>query len=266
MICNLRHIAISIFALLICGVGFAQDSLVVKSVDQIEALALDANGFFYAADNNNTLHKLDENGKEITNVNVKIYGKISKIDCSNPFEIYTYHQDQNVVVYYDNMLNIRGVTRFNDLYLSGVSAIARTYDNGVWAFDNSNNTIKKISKAGDIEFETNNVNIMLGKELHVFNILEFNNNVYLCDSLIGLIQFDMYGTYVSTHFISDVIDALIDDQNCLINKDNQIMTYHFLSRDLRPIEPKITLTNFMAGSNTKLVSFENNVILVFTAN
>jgi hypothetical protein len=124
----------------------ASDSIPIQTQGSITAFACDAKGNFYLANSANTLVKLDASGKEITNVNTKVYGSISSIDCSNPFEIYVYHQSQNILVFYDNMLNQRGVMKFNDMGLNTVTQIARSYDNGIWIYDNSDFQLKKLDK------------------------------------------------------------------------------------------------------------------------
>jgi hypothetical protein len=268
MVMNLRfkHIGLSALIFLFAHVAIGQTSISIEFSQPISTMAVDANGNMFVADHANTLYKLDENGKIITNVNVKVYGQIDKIDCSNPFEIYTYHKDQNIVVYYDNMLNIRGETRLNDLYFNTVSSITRSYDNGLWIFDYSSNILKKINKLGEVEAESNNINIITGKELHVFDIIENKNWVYLCDSVNGLIQFDIYATYVSTHFISGLQGAAIEDEYTLIKKGEKVYQYNLLTRNLDETGIQLEATNNFVTRWPRVYSFYNNLILIFTAN
>ena len=85
----LHYILITI-SILTSVVTFAQDTLSFPEVNTITSFAMDAKGNQYISDNSLTLYKFDAAGKRVTNVNIKAYGDITSIDCSNPFELYVY--------------------------------------------------------------------------------------------------------------------------------------------------------------------------------
>ena len=78
----------------------SQDTLALKNLKNITCLSIDAKGNKYLSDDSYTLYKYNVNNKLITNVNNKSYGNITSIDCSNPFEIYVFYKDQNIIVFF----------------------------------------------------------------------------------------------------------------------------------------------------------------------
>lgn len=176
----------------------ANDSLVLTQVKQILTFNVDNKGNVFVADEANSLIKLDSNGKEVTRVNTKVYGVIHSIDCSNPFEIYVYYKQQNVLVFYDNMLNIRGEMRLNDLGYDNIACIARSFDNQVWLFDYNDYELKKIRKDGSMELSSGNILTFSNNGFDPQGIVEYNKSVMLLDSASGLLSFDIFGTYLKT--------------------------------------------------------------------
>ena len=227
----LRYILIIIsgFFTLLSSAG---DTLKLKTIHSIESMCVDIKGNIFIADDAFTLYKFDANGNKITNVNIKAYGAITSIDCSNPFEIYVFHKDQNIVVFYDNMLNLRGEIRLNNYFLYNVSCVARSFDNNLWVVDLSQYKLLKINKIGEILSESPYLNNILNKELNIYTMWEYNNEVYLGDSLAGIYVFDMYATYRTTHFTPSNTASIGKGQNIYLSIDNILHQYHTTLRDL----------------------------------
>lgn len=217
-----------------------QDTLTLKGVKNISVFNVDAKGNIFVADKEHTLYKFDPNGKLVTNVNIKAYGEIYSIDCSNPFEIYVFHQEQNVIVFYDNMLNTRGVINLNDYYFNTV-CIARSFDNNIWLMDLTQYKLLKINKQGDVLTESPYLNNTLNESLDVFKIWEHNNDVFVADSSTGIYAFDMYATYRNTYPLKNLQNA------CHLKKDiaavigGSITRYNTLIQI--PANMKIPVTN-----------------------
>ena len=260
---NLKHISLLLVALCNWASGFAQDTIKIAGAKQITALAVDAKQNMFIADNAFSLYKTDATGKVITNVNTKVYGEISKIDCTNPFEIYTYHPSQNIVVFYDNMLNVRGELRLNDYYFNNISCIARSFDNGLWLFDLSEYRLLKINKAGEIVNSSNNLINVVGKQLKVFDIQELGNNVYLIDSTLGVLKFDLFATYATTYFIEGLRSAAITSKGFSATTRNTTLDYYFLDRGYDILEIMLNEGGVAAFQNNTLYSFYKSSVIRF---
>lgn len=260
---NLKHISLALLAFCFAAFAQASDTLKISGVKQITALAVDAKQNMFIADNSFTLFKTDASGKVITNVNTKIYGAISKIDCTNPFEIYTYHPSQNIVVFYDNMLNVRGALRLNDHYFNNISCIARSFDNGLWLFDLSEYRLLKINKAGEIVNSSNNLINVVGKQLKVFDIQELGNNVYLIDSTLGVLKFDLFATYATTYYIEGLQSAAITSTGFWATTNNTTLDYYFLNRGYDIVEIMLNQGGVAAYQNNTLYTFFESSVVRF---
>lgn len=260
---NLKHISLALLAFCFAAFARASDTLKISGVKQITALAVDAKQNMFIADNSFTLFKTDASGKVITNVNTKIYGAISKIDCTNPFEIYTYHADQNIIVFYDNMLNVRGELRLNDFYFNNISCIARSFDNGIWLFDFSEYRLLKINKAGEIVNSSYNLINVLDKQLKVFDIQEFGNNVYLIDSTLGILKFDLFATYATTYYIEGLQSAAITSKGFWAATNKTTIEYSFLDREYDIVEILLNEGGITAYQNNTLYTFFESSIVRF---
>lgn len=256
----LRYILITI-SFLAATCGLAQDTMVLAGVKNITSLATDAKGNFYVSDNTLTLHKFDEQGKLITNVNIKSYGDITSIDCSNAFEIYVFHQDQNIIVFYDNMLNQRGEIRLNDFYFNNVACVARSFDNNIWIVDLSQYKLLKINKKGEKLAESPFLNNILGNKFNPTKMWEENNDVYIVDTSNGVHQFDMYATFATTYFHPHISDAFGLGKQIIVKQNDTLLSYNKLLRNPVLLPLKVTDKALLAYHRPYVYStFKNKLI------
>jgi len=257
-----RYLLITI-SWLIAYQSIAQDTLVLQKMSSIICFTVDAKGNIFAADDKFTLSKFDIKGKLITNVNIKTYGELSSIDCSNPFEIYAYYKDQNIIVFYDNMLNVRGELRLNDYYFNNVSCVSRSYDNNIWIVDLSQYKLLKINKKGEILAESPFLNNVLGSELHAYKVWEENSFVYIADSIVGLFQFDMYATYYKTYYFPDAVSVSSQNETLYFNQKNKLVRYNKLSRQPEILNHEVPSETSFSSAQNKLVYFSKNKIISY---
>jgi len=257
----LRYILITISCILVVRAS-AQDTILLQNINTIVGMSIDTKGNIFVADNNFTLYKYDTKGKPVTNVNIKSYGEITSIDCTNPFEIYVFHKDQNIIVFYDNMLNVRGELRLNDYFLSNVSCVARSYDNNIWVVDLSQYKLLKINKAGEVISESAYLNSILSTKLNIYTLWEYNNEVYLADSLVGVHVFDMYATYSNTHYTPNNKAAIGVNGRMYLSIGGKLHLYNTLIRDL--IKTELSLPNYTSFSlyNKAIYYYSKNQVIL----
>jgi hypothetical protein len=206
--------------------AYGQKMIHLKGMQKIVSIEVDAKGQYFLADEAHTLFKLDSLGNIMTQVNTKLYGGISLIDVTNPFEIYTYHQEQNVLVYYDNMLNVRGKTYLNSLGLTNVASICRSFDNGFWVFDLMEFKLVRMDKRGNVLASSNNLINILQLELNPYKIIEHDKRIYLCDSVNGIFVFDIFGTYIKTIFSKSNNNAFVNKNIFYVLENDKIFGIH----------------------------------------
>ncbi len=90
-------------------------------------------------------------------------GSPDYIDVTNPFQILIYYRQYGTVVILDRTLSeLDRIDLFAREDLRQPGAIARSYDNGIWVFDNWDYRLVRLSEEGRIDQQSNNLRLELG--------------------------------------------------------------------------------------------------------
>ncbi len=150
----------------------------------------------YLVTEGNQLKKLNAKGDSVAAFNdVKKYGNPSLIDVSNPLKVLLYYKNFATVVMLDRLLSQRNSINFRQQNIFSVKAIATSYDNNIWLFDEQDMKLKKIDEAGQLLTETTDWRLLMDTVPVPEKIMDANNFVYLYDAAKGFYIFDYYGTF-----------------------------------------------------------------------
>jgi len=152
-------------------------------------------GNLYLLDNNNQLKKLNNNGDSVGIFNdVKKYGKLFYIDVTNPLKLLLYYQNFSTIVVLDRFLMVRNVINLRKQNIFNVKAIATSYDNNIWVFDEGDAKLKKIGENGDVLSETVDCRVIFDSVPSPTTIIDQDGFVNLYDPAKGFYIFDIYGS------------------------------------------------------------------------
>ena len=85
------------------------------------------------------------------------------VDVTNPFQILVYYREYGTVVVLDRTLSeLDRVDLFANQEIQQPGAIARSYADGMWVFDNWNYRLLRLDGVGEIEQQTNDLRLQLG--------------------------------------------------------------------------------------------------------
>jgi len=144
----------------------------------------------------NQLKKLNANGDSVAVYNdVKRYGNPSSIDVTNPMKVLLYYKNFSTVVVLDRQLNSRNSINFRKQNIFTVKAIATSYDNNIWLFDEQELKLRKIDDEGKALMETNDWRQLFDSIPLPTQIIDRGNFVYLYDPEKGFYIFDYYGAF-----------------------------------------------------------------------
>lgn len=144
----------------------------------------------------NQLKKINMNGDSMAVFNdVKKYGNPSLVDVTNPLKVLLYYKNYSTVVILDRFLSQRNSINFRQQNIFSVKAVATSYDNNIWLFDEQNLNLKKIDEQGSIMQESTDWRLLMKDVPSPEIIIDNNNFVYLYDANKGFYIFDYYGTY-----------------------------------------------------------------------
>lgn len=157
------------------------------TVDNLENLYLVNN-------TTNQLKKLNSNGDSagVFN-NVRKYGKLFSIDATNPLKLLLYYKNFSTIVVLDRFLNIRNTINLGKKNIFKVKAIASSYDNNIWLFDEGESKLKKIDDNGEVMMETVDFRTLFDTVPSPIQIADQDGFLYLYDPKKGFYTFDYYG-------------------------------------------------------------------------
>jgi hypothetical protein len=168
----------------------------IKTIEgDIKAFTIDNLDNIYLLSSTNRVKKLDANGDSVAVFNdVKKFGQASLIDVSNPLKVLLYYRDFATIVVLDRFLNIRNTIDLRRQNILQVRAIAQSYDNKIWLYDEVENKLKKIDEDGKVLQETPDFRLLFGEAPVPQKIFDQDQYVYLYDSAKAVFVFDYFGT------------------------------------------------------------------------
>ncbi len=144
--------------------------------------------------NSNQLKKLNANGDSAGVFNdVRKFGKLFSIDATNPLKLLLYYKNFGTIVVLDRFLNIRNTINLGKKNIFKVKAIATSYDNNIWLFDESESKLKKIDDNGDVLMETVDFRTLFDTVPSPVQIDDQDGFLYIYDPNKGFYTFDYYG-------------------------------------------------------------------------
>jgi hypothetical protein len=162
----------------------------------IVAFTVDNLDNVYLLSSTNQIKKVNANGDSVAIFNnVKKYGQATLIDVSNPLKILLYYRDFATIAILDRFFNVRNTIDLRRDNILQVRAIAQSYDNKIWVYDEVENKLKKIDEEGKLLLETPDFRQLFDKAPSPQRILDQDQYVYLYDSAQAVFVFDYYGAF-----------------------------------------------------------------------
>jgi hypothetical protein len=182
----------------------------------------------------NQLVKINSNGDSVASFNdVKKYGNPTFINVSNPLKILVYYQNFSTVVVLDRLLTLRNSINFRKMGIFSVKALATSYDNNIWIFDEQDMKLKKIDDDGKTLTETTDWRQLFDPVPSPSQIIDADNFVYLYDENKGFAIFDYYGTLKGNLFFLHWKNIAISRNVIYGFADNILYSYQLKSLNLK---------------------------------
>lgn len=158
-------------------------------------MEVDALDNLYVITRDYQLKKYNSSGDSLSVWNdVKAYGNPTLIDVSNPLRILLYYKPFSTVVILDRFLAFRHAINLRKEGIFRVTAVANSYDNNIWLFDEQDLRLKKINDEGKLLFETADFRMLFESAPSPFRIMDHENSIYIFDEKSGWYVFDYYGS------------------------------------------------------------------------
>ncbi len=176
--------------------------------------------------NDNEIFKYAPSGKLFNRFSNKSLGKITLIDVYNPLKILLFYRDFSRIVFLDNTLTENGSQlMLEEMDLALATLACTSYDNGVWIYDINNFRLVRYKQDLTVSVEVQNINQFVSAGIQPSFLMEREGSVYMADTTIGIIVFDIFGTYYKTIPIKNVTDFEVVEKKIFYLKAGKLHVY-----------------------------------------
>ena len=268
--------AVFLFFMMFCLSSFRPPTsdlqLPASNFQLIKSISIDAKdiqtdrlGNLYITTKTNQLYKYDSRGNLLGTLNYKYLGNINFIDASNPLELYVFYKELNEVLFLDNNLAYRGEMLLNDYGISQSSAIARSYDNGIWVFDNGDLQLKRMNKGGEILQMSGNVKQFLTGTIQPNFIYDNNDKVFVNDSTLGILMFSVFANYIKTIPIKGCTTIKVIEDDLFYNKAGKLLKYNLKTFSQTEFQlPDTTYIQQISIEKDRLYLLKSNMVDIYS--
>jgi hypothetical protein len=187
---------------------------------------VDALGNIYLLAPNNQLKKINGKGDSIGLFNdVRRYGKVFSLDVANPLKCLVYFKNFSTIVVLDRFLQPVNTIDLRRQSIFQVKAIAQSYDNKIWIYDEQNQQLKKIDDNGEVILSTPDLRMAFDEVPTPVKILDQDGYVYLYDPEKGVYIFDIYGTFKNRISYIGLSSFTVSGKTTAGIADNELVVY-----------------------------------------
>jgi hypothetical protein len=237
-------------------------NLLNEFVVNAKFIQADELGNLYVVSPSNQLYKYNTSGKVLATLNYNYNGNISSIDASNPMEIYVFYKEINRVLFLDNNLAYRGELDLTKQNITQASAIARSYDNGIWIFDLGDLQLKKMSKDGTVTQSSGNIRQIIKTDFIPTTLLENTKQVLIANDSTALL-FDVFASYVKTYKFSKTASFQLNSNFILQTTDNQLNAIELKIGINRPVFQFLNKIKWSYLEKDLIYTFQDNKVTIY---
>ena len=181
----------------------------------------------YLVDHKGNVQKRDSSGYLLSQFAPQQYGRLASLDTWNSMRVFLFYRDLQQYVFLDRFLNPAEFLGFQGGNFGMIMLAAPSNDNQLWLLEQSPLTLVKY----DMNFNAISMSLPLNQladtvDLQPYQLLEYQNRLYLADEKLGILVFDNIGNYLraitkpnSATFYpwEDQFYYMLEDQLCHIS-------------------------------------------------
>jgi len=264
---SIFYIVIFLFSLSVSAQGDSSFMLMKTMKINARTFTIDNLENLYLLTETDQLKKYNSNGDSIAVYNeMKRFGKLYALDVSNPLKILLFYKDFSTVSVLDRLLSLRNSLDLRKHNILQATAVSGSYDNNIWVFDAQENKLKKIDEQGNLILETIDFRSFLPMSFSPEKIIDQNNSVYLYDPLVGLLQFDYFGSFQKKHPVTGLKNIAILDKSIVGIDTGRLTIYNTSTLMQRQYQFPSSFGSFNQYiiANTKLLTLNNGSINIYS--
>jgi hypothetical protein len=193
---------------------------------EFEYFMPDELGNLFGLTKNGQLKKYNNNLDSMGVFNdVRRYGKLFSISADNPLRTVLYFKEYRTILVLDRLLQVVNKIDLRKTGIFQVKAVAQSYDNLFWVYDEQDSKLKKINEEGKLVFATADLRLVFSEPIVPVNIFDFGGYVYIYDQKNGLFIFDYYGALKNRIALLDWKNVHPVGKQIVGIKANHLVTY-----------------------------------------
>ncbi|MEY2904417.1 MAG: hypothetical protein RJA52_433 [Bacteroidota bacterium] len=205
--------------------------------------------------------KFSSSGELLSDFTQQSFGKISFIDTKDPFTTLVFYKNAQTLVFLDKSFYQIGEIQFNNLDFIEIQLITTGNNKSLWVFDIGFQKLFKLSRQGQIEIESAPLHLIFNRTPNFEKIWVNSLGVFLWDKNSGLSQFDLFGRYLKTIPLPEIIDIHASSNFFYFQNSKGLWKIHFSEGDYSPIPIKSELE-----SKESIIKLGNKYIFIASGN
>ena len=256
----MKKVAIGSFLLFLLT-AVSGDWHLIKKIpfNEVTAFTTDKLGNVYVV-SENMLLQFDNNGLPVNHYSEKNLGRFASVDAVNPFKLLCFYPDYAQINILTSKLVLQSTIQLRGMGIEQPELICNSaVDYGIWIYDRQDFQLKKIDLNLKIFRESGNIPQIIGKEFNPVSILEANDYVLLSDPAIGILFFDLFGTYYKTLPVKNAYSMQAKDNDLYYASEGELRIYNFKTLADKKIE--LPVSDSIIASR-----FEQNRLILMSGN
>ncbi|PSJ75481.1 hypothetical protein C7N43_18705 [Sphingobacteriales bacterium UPWRP_1] len=157
----------------------------------------------YVINNKNQVIKYDSTGTILGVFSEERYGSLTSVDATSPFNVLLFYKDFSTIITTDMRLNAKRLYKLSTLGMNNVAAACLSNDNYIWVYDMNDGKLKKIDQNYQVIQQSLSLPQLFGEAVEPNFLVESGGLVYMNVPDMGVITFDVFGTFYTAISNSD---------------------------------------------------------------
>ncbi len=220
---------------------------------------------FYTVTGDYELAKYDSTGKKLYTYDAYQYGKLQSVDASNPLQIVCLYPDYFTIVLLDNTLTV--INSYN-LSVAGIlqtSAACSSNDGYLWVWDAQAQELKKLDNLLNVQRQSQDAITLFGQAVYPNFMVERNNFVYVNVPSMGVLIFDIFGTYSSTIPIKNLTNIEVINDKIYYSRNDSLNTFQLKTESVQHIAlPDTGVIQQVSIQQQRLFVLKKNQVILYS--
>lgn len=202
-----------------------------KMRGDFSSVEVDEQGDVYLVNKGKQLIKVDTNLDTLYVFNEKS-AEVEFVAPQNALKVLIFNKSLNTIQFLDKTLS-PSVNELNldNINIPLVEAVGISRDNNFWLFDQFDQSLKKFDVKMNMISTSGNLLNITGLNWSPHKLKEIENNVFVCDSTNGVMQFDFFGSYVQTINIKLTTNFYFDESYFWFLRNDSLIMYDILLQE-----------------------------------